>query len=114
MRFGRIIGVALVCAVAWGSTSSIYLVELPEDSCCLKGHDVRKCPCRRCAHSRDVNHCFYEQCGGTSSHAVAFLLDVFVPCARFHVAAAVREPRPPELRPQPAPERPTEVPTPPA
>jgi len=114
MRLGRIMAAALACAVAWGSTASVNLVELPEESCCLKDHDGRRCPCRRCAHSRDANQCFYEQCSGTSSHAIASALDVFVPSPQFRLVAALRRPRPPELRPQAMPERPAEVPTPPA
>src|ERR1700693_1540943 len=83
MRVSRVIGIALACALAWGGAGSLYVVDLPDDGCCAKSHDVRRCACQRCAHSRDTTHCFFEQCSESSARTTVSALDVFAPAQWF-------------------------------
>lgn len=112
-RVSRVIGVALTCAMAWGGTGRLYVVDLPDDACCAKSHDARRCACRRCAHSRDTTHCFFEQCSESTSGTTVFALDVFGPAQWFRPEPWVRRSQPSTSSPQSPPERAIEVPTPP-
>jgi hypothetical protein len=115
LRIGRVIGLVLASAVAWGYIGNVYLIDLPEESCCTRTHDTRKCPCRHCTHARDSSQCFFEQCNpGPAPSASLSALDVFIPSPPFRPAPVSSRPLRPESRPQLPIERPVEVPTPPA
>lgn len=115
LRVGRAIGVILASAVAWGYTANVYLIDLPEESCCTRIHDIRKCPCRHCAHARDSTQCFFEQCNqGSTPSASLSALDAFILWPPVHLELDAPGSQPPASAPQSPLERAAEVPTPPA
>jgi hypothetical protein len=110
------LGAAVVaCALSWQMGAPIHLLANPEMSCCVKAHDASKCPCRYCTHNRSSAP-LLETCGDAGEHPdLAFLaVDVFEPAAAPSPASSTFCALPAASPERRVPQRPVDVPTPPA